>query len=130
MTFSALHGSKRTILETDFSLFDAGNEALENQVLLVVEAKREERLVKEVEIERAQRQTKSYAIWLSCHFGLVTDSRKIQVLDLYPPTFAPTVKGIDVKFECEKSDLRERFGELFALIGKPTLVKYYEDLIG
>ncbi len=130
MTFRALHGSKRTILETDFSLFDFGNESLENQVLLVVEAKKEDRLVKEVELERAQKQTKSYAIWLSCHFGLVTDSRKVQVLNLYPPTFSPSVEGIDVLFDCTKEDLKESFGELFSLVGKPALVKYYEELIG
>ena len=130
MTFSAPHGTKRTILETDFSLFDAENDALDNQVLLVVEAKKEERLMKEVELERAQKQTKSYAIWLSCHFGLVTDARKLQVLDLYPPTFAPDVKGIDILFECTQDELKERFGELYSLVGKPALVMYYEELIG
>jgi hypothetical protein len=130
MTFMALHGSKKTNLEADFALFDAGNEVLENQVLLVVEAKREERLIKEVELEKAQKQTKSYAIWLSCHYGLVTDSNKIQVLDLYPPTSQPIVADVDVKFECNKEELKDRFGELFGLIGKPTLVEYYEGLIG
>ena len=58
MTFLALHGTKKTNLETDFALFDAENEVLDNQVLLVVEAKKEERLVKEVELEKAQKQTK------------------------------------------------------------------------
>ncbi len=130
MTFLALHGTKKTNLETDFALFDAENEVLDNQVLLVVEAKKEERLVKEVELEKAQKQTKSYAIWLSCHYGLVTDSNKIQVLDLYPPTLQPTLSQVDVKFECAKDDLKERFGELYSLIGKPALVKYYENLIG
>ncbi len=130
MTFKALHGSKKTNLETDFALFDAENEGLDNQVLLVVEAKKEERLVKEIELEKAQKQTKSYAIWLSCHFGLVTDSNKIQVLDLYPPMLQPQVADVDVKFECTRGELKERFGELYSLIGKPALVKYYEDLIG
>lgn len=129
MTFHALHGVKKTTLETDFALFDSGNEILENQVLLVVEAKKEERLVKEVELEKAQKQTKSYAIWLSCHFGLVTDANKIQVLNLYPPTLNPHVSDIDVMFECTQQDLKDRFGELYSLIGKPALVRYYENLV-
>jgi hypothetical protein len=123
MTFTAFHGSKSTILETDFCLFDNDNELLGNQVLLVVEAKKENRLSKEVELISAQKQTKSYAIWLSCHYGLVTDGRKIQVLDLFP-----SINGLDVKFECRVDELGKKFLELYALIGKPNLVKYYEAL--
>jgi len=124
MTFTAYNGSRPTILETDCSLFDAENELLDNQVLLVVEAKRENRLVKEVELVKAQKQTKSYAIWLSCHFGLVTDGRKIQVLNLFP-----SIGGIDILFECHISELKIRFAELYNLIGKERLVEYYENLV-
>lgn len=124
MCFKAFNGSRPTILETDCSLFDADNELLDNQVLLVVEAKRENRLVKEVELSKAQKQTKSYAIWLSCHFGLVTDGRKLQVLDLFP-----NIGGMNILFECEISDLKNRFGELYQLIGKKALIDYYENLI-
>ncbi|MEO8231478.1 MAG: restriction endonuclease subunit R [Ignavibacteriota bacterium] len=123
MTFKAYSGSRPTILETDSALFDSGNELLANQVLLVVEAKREDRLTKEVELEKAQKQTKSYAIWLSCHFGLVTDGRKIQVLDLFP-----NIGGINVLFDCQIKELKERFIELYNLIGKNILVKYYENI--
>ena len=124
MTFTAYNGSRPTILETDCSLFDVENELLDNQVLLVIEAKRENRLVKEVELSKAQKQTKSYAIWLSCHFGLVTDGRKIQVLNLFP-----SIGGMNVLFDCHISELKERFNELYNLIGKERLVDYYENLI-
>ncbi len=124
MTFTAYNGSRPTILETDCSLFDAENELLDNQVLLVIEAKRENRLVKEVELAKAQKQTKSYAIWLSCHFGLVTDGKKIQVLNLFP-----SIGGIDILFDCHISELKVRFGELNNLIGKERLVEYYENLV-
>jgi len=124
MTFTAYNGSRPTILETDCSLFDAENDSLDNQVLLVVEAKKENRLVKEVELAKAQKQTKSYAIWLSCHFGLVTDGRKIQVLNLFP-----SIGGMNVLFDCHISELKERFNELYNLIGKERLVEYYENLI-
>ena len=124
MTFKAFNGSRATILETDCSLFDTENELLNNQVLLVVEAKKEDRLVKEVELVKAQKQTKSYAIWLSCHFGLVTDGRKIQVLNLFP-----SIGGINVLFDCHISELKERFNELYNLIGKERLVEYYENFV-
>ena len=124
MTFKAYSGSRPTILETDCSLFANDNELLDNQVLLVVEAKRENRLVKEVELSKAQKQTKSYAIWLSCHFGMVTDGRKIQVLDLFP-----NIGGMNILFECQIGELKIRFPELFNLVGKQRLVTYYENLI-
>lgn len=123
MTFKAYNGSRPTTLETDSSLFDSENELLANQVLLVVEAKSEDRLVKEVELAKAQKQTKSYAIWLSCHFGLVTDGRKIQVLNLLP-----NIGGINVLLDYKIVELKERFSELYNLIGKNILVKYYEDI--
>ena len=124
MTFKAYTGSRPTILETDVALFDAGNEKLDNQVILVVEAKRESRLTKEVELLKAQKQTKSYAIWLSCHFGLVSDGKKIQVLDLFP-----SIGGMNVLFECNIDTLKAEFGKLYSLIGKTRLVAYYEDLV-
>jgi len=124
MSFTAYNGSRPTILETDFSLFDVENELLDNQVLLVVEAKKENRLVKEVELTKAQKQTKSYAIWLSCHFGLVTDGKRIQVLNLFP-----SIGGIDILFDCQISELKLRFTELYNLIGKERLVEYYENLV-
>lgn len=124
MTFKAFNGSRPTILETDFSLFDAENDDLDNQVLLVVEAKKEYRITKEVELMNAQKQTKSYAIWLSCHFGLVTDGRKIQILDLFP-----NIGGLEVLFECYTSELKKNFGEIYNLVGKPVLVSYYENVI-
>ena len=124
MTFKAFTGSRPTILETDVALFDAHNETLDNQVILVVEAKREDRLTKEVELAKAQKQTKSYAIWLSCHFGMVSDGKKIQVLDLFP-----SIGGMNVLFECKISDLKEQFVTLYGFIGKQRLVSYYENLM-
>jgi hypothetical protein len=85
MLLSAAHGSKQTTLEVDFALFNSENENLENQPLLIAEAKKEDRLYKQVELDKAQKQVKSYAVWLSCHFGLVTDSKLIQIIDLFPP---------------------------------------------
>lgn len=120
MPVNAAHGSRKAVLEIDFALFDDETELLNNQVLLVVEAKKEFRLTKKGELEKAQRQTKSYSIWLGCHFGLVTDSRTIQVLDLMP-----NIGGIEVLFECERADLKNRFKEMYEIIGKDRLRNYY-----
>lgn len=122
MTVDAFHGCKPTRLITDFSLFNASNDLLNNQVLLVVEAKKEERLHKEIELDKAQKQVKSYAIWLSCYFGLVTDGSKIQVLDLF--AFKNDFK---ILFECKREDLKDRFAELYSMISKDALTKYYES---
>jgi hypothetical protein len=124
MPVNAAHGSRSTILEIDFAMFDSGSEELENQVLLVVEAKKEHRLIKQAELEKAQRQTKSYSVWLGCHFGLITDSRTIQVLDLMP-----NIGGMEVLFECSREELKSKFEELHQLTSKTTLSKYYRALM-
>jgi hypothetical protein len=123
MRVSAAHGSRQTTLEVDFALFNSENEILENQPLLVVEAKKEDRLTKQVELDKAQRQVKSYAVWLSCHFGLVTDSKTIQIIDLFP-----TISGMNVLFNCKREELKEKFDEIYKLISKESLTKYYEEL--
>jgi hypothetical protein len=124
MIVNAAHGSKQTILEVDFALFNSDNENLEGQPLLVAEAKKEDRLYKQVELDKAQKQVKSYAVWLSCHFGLVTDSKTIQVIDLFP-----SIKGMKVIFDCKRDELKDRFYELYKLISKDSLTNYYEQIL-
>ncbi len=124
MIVSASHGSKQTTLEVDFALFNTENENLAGQPLLVAEAKREERLYKQVELDKAQKQVKSYAVWLSCHFGIVTDSKVIQVLDLFP-----SINSMKVLFECKREDLKDFFLDLYKVASKECLTKYYEQLI-
>ena len=124
MIVNAAHGSKQTILEVDFALFNTDNENLDGQPLLVAEAKKEDRLYKQVELDKAQKQVKSYAVWLSCHFGLVTDSKTIQVIDLFP-----SIKGMKVIFDCKRDELKDRFYELYKLISKEDLTNYYEQLL-
>jgi hypothetical protein len=53
MPVPAAHGSRATTLVIDFALFNADLEALRNQPLLIVEAKREHRLVKTKEVTAA-----------------------------------------------------------------------------
>jgi hypothetical protein len=121
MIINAAHGSRKTSLEVDFAVFNVSNELLKNQTLLVAEAKKEERLIKQVELENAQRQVKSYSLWLSCHFGLVTDSNRVQVLDLLP-----SFDGIKILFDCKRDQLSNKFAELYNLTSKEALTAYYE----
>jgi hypothetical protein len=124
MTVKACFGSRESILETDFSLFNKENELLSNQVLLVVEAKIEKKLHKEVEMEKAQKQVKSYAIWLSCRYGLITDDKRIQVLDLFP-----SISGMKCIFECTRERLKDNFSKLYSIISKPALTEFYLNLM-
>ena len=123
MLVIAAHGSKHTTLEVDFALFNSENKNLEHQPLLVVEAKKEGRLNKQLELDKAQKQVKSYAIWLSCHFGLVTDSKIIQIIDLFP-----IINGMTVLFKCKREELKEKFDEIYKLISRESLTNYYEEL--
>jgi len=125
MLVSAAHGSKQTTLEVDFALFNSENKNLENQPLLVVEAKKEGKLNKQLELDKAQKQVKSYAVWLSCHFGLVTDSKTIQIIDLFTK-----INGMTVLFQCKREELKEKFDEIYKLISKESLTNYYEELYG
>lgn len=124
MIVDGAEGSKKISLETDFVLFASDAEELSTQPLLIVEAKKEYRLTKQVEMEKAQRQARSYSIWTGCKFGLITDSRMIQVLDIMP-----NFGSYKVLFECQRGELKDRFIELYNLIGRERLKDFYAELV-
>lgn len=118
------HGSKKISLEIDFAMFVSDSEEISEYPVLLVEAKKEHRLTKQVELQSAQLQLKSYAIGTGCRFGLVTDSQIVQILDLMP-----NIGSYTVLFECERTELINRFGEIYNLINKDRLKDYYLELI-
>lgn len=120
MTVKGAHGSKTTNLTVDFTIFNTDNDLLKDNVLLVVEAKKEDRLKKSVELVNARNQTKSYGMWAGAKYGLITDGHSVEVLDLFT-----SIGGIKVIFECHKENLKENFIELCNLIGKEKLSNYY-----
>ncbi|NDW11078.1 type I restriction enzyme HsdR N-terminal domain-containing protein [Dysgonomonas sp. 520] len=124
MLIEGAEGSRKVSLEIDFAMFANETEEIKEQTILIVEAKKEHRLTKQVEIEKAQRQARSYAIWTGCKFGLITDSRTIQVLDIMP-----NIGSYKVLFECQRSELKNRFEELYNLVGKERLRDYYLELV-
>jgi hypothetical protein len=122
MSMKASHGSKSKPIIVDFALFNSDNENT-HQTLLIVEVKNEGVLSKKTELEEAQQQIKSYAFWTSCHFGLVTDGRIIQVIDC---SFGG--KENKIIFECTREDLKLKFNDLYRLINKKRLTKFYTSL--
>lgn len=124
MPTSIPHGSKKLSMEIDFAMFVSEEEELTDYPVLLVEAKKEKRLSKQVELQGAQLQLKSYAIGTGCRFGLVTDSQTVQVLDLMP-----NIGAYKVLFECQRSELKDGFLELYNFIGREKLKEYYTGLI-
>ena len=121
MPVPAAHGSKGTTLVIDFALFNSSVEGLLHQPLLVVEAKKENRLKKREEIVNAHNQAKSYCLWTQCDFFLITDSNMVQVFHIARGNLA------DLKplFVCERHELKDRFGDLHAIISREVLSTHY-----
>ena len=112
MPVDAAYGSKPITLSIDFALFENDSDILNGQVLLVVEAKKEDRLIKKVELNKAERQAKSYALWVGCKYCMITDSDIIEVLKLT----SNYKKDDKLLFSCTRDELDRRFEELYALI--------------
>jgi hypothetical protein len=121
MPVPAAHGSKGTTLVIDFALFDSTVEGLRHQPLLTVEAKKENRLKKREEILNAHNQAKSYCLWTQCDFFMITDSKTVQAFHIARGNLA------DLKplFVCERHELKDKFGGLYAIISREVLSAYY-----
>lgn len=126
MPVTAANGSKQTTLEIDFALFNNEVECLKNQVLLTVEAKREDRFRKAAELAKAKNQAKSYALWTGCSYCLVTDGKTLVVSELA----RSHVENDRQLFSCEKENLKERFPDLFCLVSKDSLTAFYIKKVG
>jgi hypothetical protein len=123
MPVSAAIGSKPTTLYVDFAVFNDDLESLNNQILLIVEAKRERLLVKQQQIVQARNQAKSYALWTGCTFCLITDGNLVEVFSL-PRTH---LEKESILFQCRRNELTERFQELYGLISKTALTRFYRQ---
>jgi hypothetical protein len=121
MPVPAAYGSKGTTLVIDFALFDSTVEGLRHQPLLTVEAKKENRLKKREEILNAHNQAKSYCLWTQCDFFLITDSKTVQAFHIARGNLA------DLKplFVCDRHELKDRFGDLYAIVSRGVLSAYY-----
>lgn len=125
MPCKASFGSRKTTLVIDFALHDFDESALKGQVLLIAEAKKEDRLTRPTELQNAFRQAKNYAMWTQCRHLLVTDGRTIVV---YQILRAGQVDDHPV-FECERQDLKDQFSKLYGKVSKPVLSRFYLNLV-
>lgn len=121
MPVPAAHGSRATTLVVDFALFNSAVEALRNQPLLTVEAKREARLTKAKEIQSAHNQAKSYCMWTQCDYFMVTDSRTVKVFHIA----RGGIDGPSPLLSCNRQDLKSQFGVLYQLVSKGVLTAHY-----
>ena len=93
--------------------FDGDGEAFK----LTVEAKREERLTKTVELENAFKQARCYAMWTGCRHCLVTDGKTVILYRIGMSTLEKESELI--RFEREELDTaRLKAGEHLALVSE------------
>lgn len=121
MPVPAAHGSRSTTLVIDFALFNNSDDLLKNQPLLIVEAKKEGRLLKQQELLNAHNQAKSYCLWTQCDFFLITDSKTVQLFHIS----RGRVGQLSPVFSCERESLSSFFGELYARASKEALTNHY-----
>jgi hypothetical protein len=111
--------SRNHTIKVDFALFDHDNNFLERP-LLIVEAKCENKLILQSELKKAQDQVRHYACCSYCHFGLVTDSKVLQIIDL-----SKNNPEIHVMFDCKTEELENKFDDIHQMISKERLIKHY-----
>lgn len=126
MPVRAANGSRPTVLEIDFAMFNNEVESLKNQVLLTVEAKRESKLKKPSELVKAKNQAKSYSLWTGCSFSMVTDGKTIVVSELA----RSHVHNDRELFCCDKEYLKDNFHLLYDLISRERLTTFYVNKLG
>ncbi len=126
MSCKASVGSRKTTYTTDFALYNVDDEGLKGQVLLIAEAKKEDKLKRPTELENAFRQAKSYAMWTQCRHLLVTDGRQIVVYEILRAGQSDSSSV----FSCERHELKEHFGALYKKISKPEQSRFYRRFLG
>jgi hypothetical protein len=101
-------GTRRTVAEADFLLFDGLNRSMDNS-LLVIEAKRTTKRVKDF-----VSQARSYAMFMGTPYYMVTNGDDILVFHYQSPLEADRQV-----FTGQRKTLRASFNELFGIVGKP-----------
>ncbi len=125
MPCKANQGSRKTTYTADFALHNVSETSLKGQVLLIAEAKKEDRLKRPTEIQNAFRQAKSYAVWAQCRHLLVTDGRQIVAYEILR---AGVIDETPV-FTCQRGELIDQFGKLYAKCSKKALTRFYTRLV-
>jgi hypothetical protein len=111
-------GTRRVNKEADFVLFNGANRTIDD-VLLIVEAKKTERIL----TEDAVGQARAYAMWLSTPYYIVSNGDEVRVY-LFRGAVQPDVMLMTFK----RGDLRQNWGKLYQTVGKQAIIEHKEKL--
>ncbi len=111
-------GVKKVNKEADFVLFN-GQSRAKDDALLVVEAKRSEKIL----TEDAIGQARGYAMWLSTPYYIATNGEDIRVY-LFRGAVQPDVMLMTFK----RADLRDQWVPLYQTLNKGAVIDFKEKL--
>lgn len=111
-------GVKKVNKEADFILFSGRSRAKED-ALLIVEAKRSERIL----TEDAVGQARAYAMWLSTPYYFVTNGDEMRVY-LFRGAVQPDVMLMTFK----RSDFKDNWIQFYQTLNRQSVVEYKEKL--
>lgn len=111
-------GVKKVNKEADFVLFN-GLSRSKDDALLIVEAKRMEKIL----TEDAIGQARGYAIWLSTPYYVVTNGNEVRVY-LFRGAIQPDVMLMTFK----RSELRQQWAALYQTLNKRAVIDFKEKL--
>lgn len=111
-------GVKKVNKEADFVLFN-GESRAKDDALLVVEAKRSEKIL----TEDAIGQARGYAMWLSTPYYIVTNGDDIRVY-LFRGAVQPDVMLMTMK----RAELRDQWISLYHTLNKGSVIDFKEKL--
>jgi hypothetical protein len=112
-------GTKKVNKEADFVLFNGLSRAKED-ALLIVEAKRTERIL----TEDAVGQARAYAMWLCTPYYIVSNGDEVRVY-LFRGAIQPDV----ILMTFRRSDLREHWSALYQAVSKPAVIQRKATLL-
>lgn len=107
-------GVKKVNKEADLVLFNGSSRAKED-ALLIVEAKKTERIL----TEDASGQARAYALWLSTPYYLVTNGEEVRVY-----LFRGAVQTDVMLMTCKRSELRQYWTQLYQTLHREAVIDY------
>lgn len=111
-------GSRRIVKEADVVVFNGPSREKED-ALLVVEAKTSQKSTD----KGAEYQARSYALWLSTPYYVVTNGDELKVF-----LFRGAVMPDQLRLACTRADMRQNWDALYQLLAKPSVVTYKEKI--
>jgi hypothetical protein len=111
-------GVKKVNKEADFVLFN-GKSRKKDDALLIVEAKRSEKIL----TEDATGQARAYALWLSTPYYIVTNGDDVRVY-LFRGAVQPDIMLMSFK----RIDMRQQWGNLYQTLNKNAVIEFKEKL--